>query len=715
MRRRLGTSAGVMTLAALPALLVAMLGDLWPWPPRDSRPFIERLEPDRWYALEVADDEAMFDLPFESGGEHLLIVSSLAADAHHGTIALSAEPVAAAEPIAGRAVESLAALLAAQPPPPHVAQPAASLSGTSLPGDRTSGGSGATSNVPDAVAAAATADSSPKSRTFHLHVTEGPLSDPRHYASIEGQPIAEGRTVRVYLDGRMRPHTLFPGLVGEIVRLMDDEIVPRTSRVLGTHRDVDGDGRFAILLTPWLERLQGGRTSLGGMVRGDDFRADREAPFGNRCDLMYLNASLKPDAHLRTLLAHEYAHAVCFSARLGSDAAPFPLPAEEDWINEAIAHVSEHLHEGGWSNLDYRVSRFLDDPAAAPLVVPDYYRAGLWRAHGCRGATFLFLRWCTDQFGSDLPARLSRAPYSGTKNLEHVTGVPFADLFRRWTIALHEAEAGSIGRAEAPSKDGFRSLDLHAPLANWGLTGPRATDWNVDAGDREIELRGAASAFVRLQGPTTDGVRRLRIRATPGTRLLVSLRSVPRPMPDVRLDARWIEHDSEGEFRKAAKAADRSPRRLSIDLTWEERTGDPPLEVEFVSCEINRGEKWRSHCLRGDELAQALRGSNPHLPDRGDAERRDSDRRRRGWRVEVPVRFAVAPDDTVTVKAMLRDARGRRTAARIEVFPPDPDRQNAIARSVTRGEIRAVLGNWSSPRRPIEGGPHRGLRKRSPL
>src|SRR5690606_27089196 len=112
----------------------------------------------------------------------------------------------------------------------------------------------------------------PAARTFHLHVTEGPLDDPRHYAPIEGLSVAEGRTVRVFLDRQMSPRALFPGLLDEIVRLMDDDIVPRTREVLGTHRDVDGDGRFAILLTPWLARLQGGRTSLGGMVRGDDFR-----------------------------------------------------------------------------------------------------------------------------------------------------------------------------------------------------------------------------------------------------------------------------------------------------------------------------------------------------------------------------------------------------------------------------------------------------------
>ena len=54
------------------------------------------------------------------------------------------------------------------------------------------------------------------------------------------------------------------------------------------------------------------------------------------------------------------------------------------------------------SNIDYRVSAFLTRPERYQLVVDDYYAADLFRSHGSRGSTYLFLRWCADRYGPDL-------------------------------------------------------------------------------------------------------------------------------------------------------------------------------------------------------------------------------------------------------------------------------------------------------------------------
>lgn len=644
MRRRLGTSVGLMLAAAVPSLALLVLAELLPWTAGFGHSWITRLEPERWYALETAGTEATFDLPFDGAGEYLLVVGNLATGEVRGSVLLSAETVETAAPIAGRDLEPLRALIEAD-------RRSRTRNAASLPLREI-----ATISVPARASGspAAFTGGATDERTFHLHVTDGPLDDPRHYARIDALAIAEGQTVRVYLDRRMRSRDLIPGLADEIVRLMDDEVVPRSRRFLGAHRDVDGDGRFAILLTPWLDKLQGGRTSLGGMVRGDDFRTDREPPFGNRADLMFLNASLKPDAHLRTLLIHEYAHAICFSARLGSDVASIPLPPEEDWLNEAIAHLAEHEHEGGWSNLDHRISRFLDDPAAAPLVVPDYFRAGLWREHACRGATFLFLRWCADQFGNDLPARLTRAPYAGIRNLEHATGVPFEELYRRWTVAL--ATTGHTEHEAAAAGDGYRTVRVDAPLAGWGLIGPRTDLWDVDADRRAIDLRGTASAFIRLRASNGPGPRRIHVRATPGMQLQLSLQKVAVPAPDLRMAARWTSAGSDAAGAVEVRTAG---RRLAIELTVAGREGGDPLEVEFIACEINRADKSRTHCLRGDELRAVI----AHRPAR------DLENHLRGWRLELPVPFLVTPDEAVVVKAIVRDQNGNRWPVRAEVEP----------------------------------------------
>ncbi len=416
------------------------------------------------YAVDVQDEEALFDLPFEAGGRYRVIVASLSAQAVESRLTLSAEKIPSVERFPLRPVEQISAI-------PLV--PAAWNS----PGAWGDEDSSAEPLVPQTGA-------EKTDRTFHLHVTDGPLDDARQYAKVRGVLVAEGQFVRVFLDSQMHPGQLAQGLVSEIVRLFDGEIVPGSRDVLGTFRDVDGDGKFAILISPWLGKLQGGKTALGGFVRGSDFQRFTQAPFGNQADVLYLNSNLRPGPHLKTLLAHEYAHAVCFSERLPTTVLPEGLPGEEDWLNEAIAHLAENLHQTGWTNLDHRISRFLDAPDRSPLVVRNYYAGGLWRDPGCRGATYLFLRWVVDQFGEDVLTRLINGRETGVKNLEAATGLPFPELFRGWTIAL--AQAGQRGKNVSK----FSTLELNQRLGRWSLQGPRLTKWNLDEGKQSISLCG---------------------------------------------------------------------------------------------------------------------------------------------------------------------------------------------------------------------------------
>jgi hypothetical protein len=343
-------------------------------------------------------------------------------------------------------------------------------------------------------------------RRFFLHVSATALEDPAGYIPIEGRLVSEGRHTQVYVDPEIDPIHLAPGLVREVVSRLDDEIMPRGRELLGGLADVDGDGKLTVLITPWLGKLGGGRTSINGCVRANDFQPGIEAPFGNSADVLYLNSRLEPGAALDSLLAHEYTHAVCFSQRLArSDGR---LPIEDDWLNEAIAHVAENLLATGWSNLEDRIATFLSASAKSPLVVADYYRAGLWRDPGCRGATYLFLRYCVDQFGAQLLGKLIRGPQTGIRNLEQATGVPFPDLFRHWTIAL--------------ARDQIESVPLDARLGNRQLTGAQRISWNMDEGPCAVQLNGTAGSLIRLNS-ATGGVRRIVVRCPQRARLQVTV------------------------------------------------------------------------------------------------------------------------------------------------------------------------------------------------
>jgi hypothetical protein len=346
-------------------------------------------------------------------------------------------------------------------------------------------------------------------RRFFLHVTAVKLEDAQGYVPVSGHLVGEGHRVRVYLDRQTSPSDPAPGLIDEIIRLLDEEIIPRSREVLGEHADIDGDGKLAVLVTSWLGRLRGGTTSLDGFVRASDFQPEVDVPFGNRADVIYLNTSAQPGPALKALLAHEYTHAVCFSRRLSRAGHAVSLPVEEDWLNEAIAHVAENLHEGGWSNLDRRIARFLETPGVSPLAVRDYYRAGLWRDPGCRGATYLFLRYCADQFGDGLLRDLVNDPAVGKRNLERATQTSFSELFRHWTIALAEGRMATVS--------------VHGKVGECELTGVTRVAWPVAEGSCTLKLNGTAAAYVELAGGCESRVMRVVVEAAPQAHLQVTL------------------------------------------------------------------------------------------------------------------------------------------------------------------------------------------------
>lgn len=349
-----------------------------------------------------------------------------------------------------------------------------------------------------------------KARTFHLHITNGPLDNPRHYVAIKARPITHGKRVQVYLDRAIAGSSRIRDTAREIVRVMEQEILPTTDRMIGRHRDIDGDRFLTVLLTPWLGRLQGGKTSLGGLVRSADFDSRRKSPFGNRSDMLFLNSNLAPGRHLKALLAHEYTHVLAFSFPKFVNGQPTTL-VEEDWLNEGLAHVFEQCHRVGWSNLGHRVYEFLSAPQKYPLVVPDYFASGQWRNHGCRGATYLFLQWCADRYGEKFLRRLIRSPETGIANVESATGRRFEDLFREWSVAT------------ATRRKCYRSIDLHGPCGEFDLHGVQRVWWSIGV-KKTVTLRGTSFVCVEVEpGRLESTIRRLRVSAKPDARLQITL------------------------------------------------------------------------------------------------------------------------------------------------------------------------------------------------
>jgi hypothetical protein len=367
------------------------------------------------------------------------------------------------------------------------------------------------------------ADEPPRMRKFFLFVKERDFYNPENYVTVSGELQSVGRRCQVYIDRDYDERSRLQPTVDDIIRTFDNEVYPRACRSLGRAADVDRDGRFTILLTPWLGKLADGKASLGGFVRGSDFFRDLAPPYGNRCDMMYLNTDLAPGPTLRTILAHEYTHAVIFSEHMfGSYQPQAPRQDEESWLNEGLAHLVEDLHAYSWSNLDYRVSAFLSAPERYQLTVSDYFQAGLFRSHGHRGAAYLFLRWCCDRCGDDVVKRMVQTNLTGTSNVEGAMHEWFADLFRQWTIAL--ALSGTDLAEEKTAM--IRRVNLHESLGGRLLCGPRFQEMILAGNKSEVCLAGTSAAYVLLHSPAKTGTR-LSVIAEPESHLQVTLIRLP--------------------------------------------------------------------------------------------------------------------------------------------------------------------------------------------
>jgi hypothetical protein len=395
----------------------------------------------------------------------------------------------------------------------------------------------------------------PRHKSFHLLVKEGDLQDPSNYAEIPADLGAVGRHCLVYVEHENVDLKGLKATIQDAVAAFDREIYPQARTRLGQALDVDRDGRFTILFTSRLGKLSGGKAKLDGFVRGSDFYRDLDPPLGNQCDMMYLAADLKPGPYLHTLLAHEYTHAIVFSEHVFG--SYLPGNDEEGWLNEALAHLNEDLHGYTWENLDYRISAFLVEPARYSVVVPDYFGARLWRSHGHRGATYLFLRWCVEHSGQDLLRRLVQSNLSGVTNLEVATGERFGDLFRQWAASL--LVSGTKLPLEGVSP--FRGFDLHQPLGGRLLSGPRVESVRMDKEERTIALAGTSVAYFLLHSPAGERTR-LTVNAEEGMDLQVSL--IRLPASTGRLNVAW---DDAKEPRLLLTANDCDMR---IDgLAWE--------------------------------------------------------------------------------------------------------------------------------------------------
>lgn len=485
----------------------------------------------------------------------------------------------------------------------------------------------------------------PEERTFHLLVRDGDVASPSNYLAVKGNLRAVGQRIQVYVDeqdiGAVSAETL-----RDLVSTFDEQIFPVAAQTFGQARDVDGDGRFTVLMSGWLTRLAGGRHAVDGFVRGTDLDMHLPAPFSNHCDMMYLSTALTPGPHLRTVVAHEYTHAVTYCAKTmpHGQVTVTPGAEEEGWLDEAIAHMVEDAHGFSRSNLDYRVSAFLSQPEKYRLVVDDYYSADLFRSHGNRGGTYLFLRWCLDKFGPKLVPALVRSERHGLANLEAVTGARFADLYRAWSLAVFTAGLDP----SRPREPGFRSLELRGTFDAWDLAGPRTLDVTPGEPETAWSSAGTASRYVIVNGSPTGAVE-VAVTAPPEAALQVTAVPLPDDLARVELSVVPVR-GSEGGPQMRVELRERNGMAVRLSaVAWEPLVPGPDPHASG----------FRHAGLDSEGIAREFGGRSLSAG---------------GRLTSKPIATPGAFRGRLVVKAVGEDARGRRVAGWADVVcEPDAE------------------------------------------
>ncbi|MDG3007490.1 hypothetical protein [Paludisphaera mucosa] len=403
-------------------------------------------------------------------------------------------------------------------------------------------------------------------RDFHIMVREGDVAGASNYQDVRGTLRAVGERVQVYV-AEEDVALVDAATLADAVETFDARVRPVAARTIGLADDADGDGRFTVLFSSWLTRLGGGRHAVDGYVRVTDFDPAYTPPFGDRCDMMHLSTALRAGPQLRTVMAHEYTHAVVFTRKSLHRPAGAGVE-EEGWLDEALAHLCEDLHGFTRSNLDYRVSAFLSRPERYRLLVEDYYAADLFRSHGNRGSTYLFLRWCADRYGPDLLTTLVDSDLRGAANLEAATGRRFEDLFREWAFGLYARPDAGPSAAYA----GFRGDAADSP---WTPAGPRPSRSAVDGEPDVWEAAGTSPHYAVIDCGEAKAVE-IRVEGPDAAKLQVTAAILPRTAR-LALSARaYTAANGELFLRASARERGGSAVRL-LALAWEPLT--PPADV----------------------------------------------------------------------------------------------------------------------------------------
>lgn len=304
-----------------------------------------------------------------------------------------------------------------------------------------------------------------------------------------------GTNVYVYLDtaAPKAPGGFTAAQLQQFGQYADQLLYPLDLNTFGPPTDIDGNGHVIMLLTQIVNGLTPkSECATEGFVAGFFNSLDLDDPTNANSNGGEIFYQLVPDSlgvfscghsvsEVESVTPGTFLHELQHMINNGQHVLVHHGQPEEGWLDEGESIVATELGAryydakypppAGRSNPSqlfpdsaepfiseqlFDSYNYLTDPDTASVTLhTDADCCLAWRA-----GDWLLLRYVGDQFDSTVYAKLDQSSVTGTANLAQATGMPFAQMFANFGLALYTDSLPGVARSSIPTANRYVSYNL---------------------------------------------------------------------------------------------------------------------------------------------------------------------------------------------------------------------------------------------------------------
>ncbi len=297
----------------------------------------------------------------------------------------------------------------------------------------------------------------------------------------------------IYVDNAAPAGGLTQSDLDSLATLFNSRLYAVDTTAFGRESDIDGNGAVIVLMSNVVNKLvTKTQCHQSGFVAGFFFGADIDPLFAgdprvNHGEVFYSMVA-DPDSTLScahsvsqlrrvvpVTFIHEFQHMISYNQHVLVKSSS----AQDTWLDEGMSHFAEEL--GGRSFLpadqasfsNFVIGDLLD--AYSYLDSSSFHFLAFSSGIGSlaeRGAAWLFVRYCADQFAADtsfasvaaLTRSLEQSGLHGSAAITAAAGTPFTTIVGRWILANYVSDYPGLSPPPELQYTSWRFRSTYADL-----------------------------------------------------------------------------------------------------------------------------------------------------------------------------------------------------------------------------------------------------------